>query len=197
MEVRLSNINCSIWTVKKWLPKAVLKRSVWKALSWNLLYLTEKRKYWKRTFRNILSEWNLSFIHWLIRNTELSSHWMKSMLWVIVWYMEVNVSANPYCSIRKYWKRLPLATIWHRCITLQTWREWMLFRPFSPIFHRLECLIRLSIRQCLTMHIYMLFLTNCMKNTVCAVMVSTEPLIAMYLNAYVSTWVLNPKGWSW
>ena len=72
--------------------------------------------------------------------------------------------------------------------------EWMLFRPFSPIFHRLECLIRLSIRQCLTMHIYMLFLTNCMKNTVCAVMVSTEPLIAMYLNAYVSTWVLNPKG---
>jgi hypothetical protein len=45
---------------------------------------------------------------------------IKSMLWVIVWYMEVNVSANPYCSIRKYWKRLPLATIWHRCITLQT-----------------------------------------------------------------------------
>ena len=25
--------------------------------------LTEKRKYWKRTFLNILSEWNLSFIH--------------------------------------------------------------------------------------------------------------------------------------
>lgn len=48
----------------------------------------------------------------------------------------------------------------------------MRFPPFCLMFRRSVCLIPLSIRQCLIMHICMPFLTNCMKNMAFAV--STE-----------------------
>lgn len=64
---------------------------------------------------------------------------------------------------------------------------------FCRMFRKSVYSILHSTRLCRSMHICMLFLTNCTRSMVCAVMVSTELLTVMFLSAYANTWELNRK----